>query len=138
MNAFAYNQKSQYLFELPYSENLQFTINVPFCVDKIRMSVAGNLERANPYNALIQVYNTMTNQVIGTLGYTFLYTTAGGADLYLDRIIPENGCEFFYRTKTNISGTYELFLRLPDGTIPQNINGGGDDFIYLMVEAFAY
>ena len=131
--------KTHQFIKIPYPDNgdpqtASFNVNSLIPVDKIRISIAGDLTSTG-FHPGILVYSDMVNNYIGTVATKYLYTAAGDS-YYIDKLEPSNGVEYFYPNKIQLTGNYNLRFIGFDGNDPVNFNPNNVDYIYLLIEYY--
>ncbi len=131
--------KTHQLIKIPYpaintDQVASFYVNSLIPVDKIRISIAGDIT-STVMQAGVLVYSNLVNNYIGTIGTK--YTIAAGGLLYFEDILsPANGITYFYPNKVQLTGQYNLRFVDFEGNPTANINLNGLDSIYLLIEYF--
>lgn len=132
-----YNYKGHQLVQVSFPANgeANLPLNSIVPIDKIRISVFDNLAMQD-YTPLILVSSNFVSElcggdpIIGTVGCDYV----PGTDYdFASQLAPKNGATYFFTYKLSLFGTYKVYFRHIDGSIPQNITNDA----FVLVEYFA-
>lgn len=135
-----YTYKGNQFIQIPYpdagtTQESSFTINTPIAVDKIRITTAGLI--GSPYYVPLLVWSDIVNNYIGTLCNRFIYEDlANNVNIFQDPVDPNNGLEFCFPNKVQLTGNYKLRFLVNDSTVPVGVNPLNNNDVYILVEYF--
>ena len=138
INGLDYKYKLHQLIKIPYpltneSQTASFFVDSETLVDKIRISVSSDLTIPTLNIPSVVIYSDIVNNIIGVIG-TKYSSTIGANNIFIDLLQSSNGIEFFFPTKVQLAGEYNLIFSLKDGSIPNFVNPNGNDNVYILIE----
>jgi hypothetical protein len=135
-----YKYKTNQLIKIPYPaadgpQTASFYVNSTVPIDKIRVSVSGDLNMSQLQPGIL-VYSTLVNNYIGTIGTKFNYATASPDYIFSDKLEPSEGMEYFFQNQVALTGEYSINLTNFAGNTNTVVNSSNEDDIYLLIEYY--
>ena len=111
--------------------SFNFRLSPNGLVDRIRISFFGETTYGDTQLPGIYAYSDIVNDIVGTIGFNYAYDTIAPSNLYSDPISPESGMNFFFTSKMNLNGTYNIIFKRFDGSSVASAAN-----VYMLIEYF--
>lgn len=135
-----YKYKTNQLIKIPYPpadgpQTASFYVNSMVPVDKIRVSVSGDLTMTQFEPGLL-VYSDLVHNYIGSIGTKYNFESAVPEFVFSDKLEPSEGIEYFFQNKVMLTGEYSIRLTNFAGNTNEFVNNNNNDDIYLLIEYY--
>ena len=138
-----YKYKSHQLINFAYPETTntqQIYVNSEIPVDKIRISISSiDLSFVLRTSFGLLAWSDLVNKHIGTLAYTVQQgvTIGGAAGVTQETLEPYNGIEYFFPSKVQLVGNYNVNFTDFAGNVPVN-TGFSNPEVNLLIEYYIH